>query len=201
MLAVLYGLENFHYYGYGWPVVVESNHKPLLVIFKKSLASAPPCIAMMMLRIKKYDAQIKYVPGMDIAIADTLSRISCCHNEAVQGLDVSLHKICQNLNASPTRVSQIQEETGKVPTLSALREVIMGGWPERRSDCPVHLHAYWNYCDKLTVADGLILKGTRIVIPKSLQPDIMQQLHYAHQGAEKCKLKVEGSVGKHQQGH
>jgi len=63
-----------------------------------------------------------------------------------------------------------------------------------RSDCPVHLHAYWNYCDKLTVADGLILKGTRIVIPKSLQPDIMQQLHDAHQGAEKSKLKVKGSV-------
>ena len=141
MLAVLYGLEKFHYYGYGPPVVVESNHKPLAVIFKKSLARAPPCIAMMMLRIKKYDAQIKYVPGMDIPIADTLSRISSCDNEAVQGLDVSVHKVCQNLNASPTRVSQIQEETGKVPTLSGLREVIMDGWPERRSDCPVHLTA------------------------------------------------------------
>ena len=97
MLAFLYSLEKFHYYGYGWPVVIESNHKPLLVIFKKFLASAPPCIAMMMLRIKKYDAQIKYVPGMDIPIADTLSRISSCHNEAVQGVDVSVHKICQNL--------------------------------------------------------------------------------------------------------
>ena len=114
MLAVLYGLENFHYYGYGWPVVVESNHKPLPGICQKSLTSAPPCITMMMLRIKKYNAQIKYVPGMDIPIADTLSRISSCHNEAVQGLGVSVHKICQNLNARPTRVSQIQEQTGKV---------------------------------------------------------------------------------------
>ena len=63
----------------------------------------------------------------------------------------------------------------------------MGGWPERRSDCPVHLHAYWNYLDELTVADGLILKGTRIIIPKSLQPDVMQQLH---KGEEKCKLRA-----------
>lgn len=130
---------------------------------------------------------------MDIPIADTLSRIRSCHDEAVQGLAVSVHKICQNINASPPRVSQIQEETTKDPTLSALREVIMGGWPERRSDCPVHRHANWNYCDKLTVADSLILKGTRIVIPKSLQPHVMQQLHHYHQGAEKCKLKVKGS--------
>ena len=91
-------------------------------------------------------------------------------------------------------MSQILGETAKDPTLSALREVIMGGWPERRSHCPVHLHAYWNNRDELTVADGLILKGTRIVIPKPLQPGVMQQLHYAHQGAEKCKLRAKGSV-------
>jgi len=33
MLAVLFGLEIFHYYAYGRPVVVESDHKPLEAIF------------------------------------------------------------------------------------------------------------------------------------------------------------------------
>ena len=28
----------------------------------------------------------------------------------------------------------------------------------------------------------------------SLQPDVLKQLHYAHQGAEKCKLRAKGSV-------
>ena len=55
--------------------------------------------------------------------------------------------------------------------------VIMSGWPEKRSDCPAYLHAYWNYRDELPVADGLILKGKRIVIPESLQPDVLKQLH------------------------
>ena len=53
MLAVLFGLEKFHYYAYGRPVVVETDHKPLEAIFKKHLASAPPRIARMMLRIQK----------------------------------------------------------------------------------------------------------------------------------------------------
>ena len=104
MLAVLFGLEKFHYYAYGRPVVVESDHKPLEAIFKKHLSSAPPRIARMMLRIQKYDVQIKYVPGKDIPVADALSRISSCCGKAIQGLDVSIHEVHLHLNASPTSV-------------------------------------------------------------------------------------------------
>jgi len=68
------------------------------------------------------------------------------------------------------------------------------GWPNTRSDCPAHLYAFWDYRDELTVADGVILKGTRILIPKTLQADVRQQLHYPHQEAEKCKLRAKGSV-------
>ena len=93
MLAVLFGLEKFHCYAYGRPVVVESDHKPLEAIFKKHLSSAPPRIARMMLRIQTYDAQIRYVPGKDIPVADALSRISSCYGEAAQGLDVSVHEV------------------------------------------------------------------------------------------------------------
>ena len=99
-----------------------------------------------------------------------------------------------HLNASPTRVSQIREETDKDTTLSAMREIIMHGWSEKRSDCPAYLNAYWSYRDELTVAYRLILKGTCIVIPESLQPVVLKQLHYTHQGAEKCKLRAKGSV-------
>jgi len=194
MLAVLFGLEKFHYYAYGRPVVVESDHKPLEAIFKKHLSSAPPRLARMLLRIQKYDVQIKHLPGKDIPVADALSRISSCPGEAVQGLDISVHEVHLHFNASPTSVCQTQEETAKDSTLSSLREVIMRGWPDRRSDCPAALLAYWNYRDELTVADGMILKGTRIIIPESLQPAVLKQLHYAHQGAEKCKLRAKGSV-------
>ena len=68
MLAVLYGLEKFHYYAYGRPVVVHTDYKPLEAIFKKHLTSAPPRISRMMLRIQKYDVQIKYVPGKDVPV-------------------------------------------------------------------------------------------------------------------------------------
>ena len=194
MLAVLHGLEKFHYYAYGRHLTVETDHKPLESIFKKHISSAPPRIARMMLRIQKYDVEIKYVPGKDIPLADALSRISLCPGDTTDGLDVSVHELHLHLNASPTRINQIKRETAKDEVLLSLRAVITQGWPDTRSECPPHLHAYWNYRDELTVADGIILKGTRILVPKSLQADVLQQLHYAHQGAEKCKLRAKGSV-------
>ena len=113
----------------------------------------------MMLHIQKYDVQIKYVPGEDIPFSDALSRISSCHDEAIQGLDVCVQEVYLQLNSSPMRVPQIREETEKDTTFSAQREIITHGWPEKRSNCPASLHAYWNYRDALTVADVLILKG------------------------------------------
>ena len=48
---------------------------PLLRLSSESVhwASPSPSIARMMLRIRKYDAQIKYVPEEDIPVADALS--------------------------------------------------------------------------------------------------------------------------------
>ena len=194
MLSIVYGLEKFHYYAYGRHVTIETDHKPLESIFKKHLSSAPPRIARMMLRIQKYDVDIKYVPGKEIPLADALSRLNPCNTDTIKGLDVSINELHMHLNASPTRVEQIQTETAKDPILSSLKSFINHGWPDKRADCPSHLYGYWNYRDELTVANGLILKGTRIIIPKSLQPEVLVQLHYAHQGVEKCKLRAKGSV-------
>ena len=194
MLAVVHGLEKLHYYAYGRHITVETDHKPLEAIFKKHLSTAPPRITRMMLRIQKYDVEIKYVPGREIPLADALSRISPCPGDTIEGLNVSVHELQLHLNASPTRIDQIKEETAKDEVLPSLRAVITQGWPDTRSECPPHLHAYWNYRDELIVADGIILKGTRILIPKSLQPAVLQQLHYAHQGTEKCKLRAKVSV-------
>lgn len=194
MLAVVHGLEKFHYYAYGRHVVVESDHKPLEAIFKKPLSNAPPRIARMLLRIQKYDVEITYVPGKNIPLADALSRLSPCVGETIADIDIQVHELHLHLNANPTRIAEIRNETVKDTNLNSLLAVISHGWPDKRAECPSHLHTYWNYRDELTVADGLILKGTRIIIPKSLQPAVLEQLHYGHQGAEKCKLRAKGSV-------
>ena len=129
MLAVVHGLEKFHYYVYGRGVTVETDHKPLEAIFKKYLSAAPPRIARMTLRIQKYDVEIKYVQRKKIPLADALSRISPCPGDTIEGLDVFLHEIHLQLNASPSRIGQIKEETAKDEVPLSLRSVITQGCP------------------------------------------------------------------------
>ena len=39
-------------------------------------------------------------------------------------------------------------------------------------------------------SNGIIKKGSRIIIPETQQKIILDQLHYSHQGVEKTAIKV-----------
>ena len=162
MLGIVFGLERFHHYVYGRQVLVETDHKPLEAIVQKNLANAPPRLSRMLLRLQRYDTEVKYVPGKEIPLADALSRITPSAAGDIKGLDISVHEMQAMLSATPTCIESIKQETSRNPEMSALREVICNGWPALRIDCPQHLIGYWNYRDEMGVEDGLILKGTRI---------------------------------------
>ncbi len=196
MLGVVHGLQKFHHFVYGRPVRVLTDHKPLEAIATKNLANAPPRIARMLIKIQQYNVKITYKPASEVIVADAISRISRGTTDAIEGLDITIHELNLQLNASPTRLSQIITETNLDTEFCSLKQIIMNGWPDSRAECPTHsefLH-YWNYRDELSVHNGIILKGTRIVIPKKLRPEVLNQIHYAHQGIEKCKLRAKGSV-------
>ena len=168
MLGIVFGLERFHQYLYRRHMEVHTGHKPVESIYTKHLFAAPPRLAGMLLRIQQYDVSTKYVPGSDVKLADALSRVNPCNTGHIRGLDLSVREVHMHLNASPTRIVEIRLETSKYSTLHALCEIISLGWPENTSHSPTHLMPFWNFRDKLSDEDGLVLKCQRIFLPKSL---------------------------------
>ena len=77
-LGILHGLEKFHNYCFGREVLVITDHRLLVSIFKKDVATLSQQIQHILLKIHQYRVQIIYKPGPDIFIADWLSR----HNHA-----------------------------------------------------------------------------------------------------------------------
>ena len=69
----MFAAKRFHQYVYGNTVSVQSDHKPLEVIFKKHLSKAPARLQRMFLQLQRYDLKIAYTPGKDMLLADTLS--------------------------------------------------------------------------------------------------------------------------------
>ena len=49
--------------------------------------------------------------------------------------------------------------------LVLLKHIITQGWSSTIKEVPNVLQPYWTFREKLTVENGLVLKGTRIVIP------------------------------------
>ena len=73
-LGMTFACERFQQYIYGQQFEVETDHKPLVSIFKKSLIDSPPRIQRLRLRLQKYDFKLSYVPGKGMHTPDALSR-------------------------------------------------------------------------------------------------------------------------------
>ena len=75
LLSIVFACEKFDKYIFGRDVVhVETDHKPLEEIFKKSLCDAPARLQRMLLRLQRYNLDVRYKRGPLMHIADTLSR-------------------------------------------------------------------------------------------------------------------------------
>ena len=74
-LAIVFAYSRFNQYLHGRDLItVETDHKPLVPIFQKSLHSAPKRLQRMLLRLQKYNLHVKYLAGSQMYIADMLSR-------------------------------------------------------------------------------------------------------------------------------
>ena len=130
---IVFACERFNQYTYGQQVTVQSDHKPLEYILNKSLSEAPPHIQRLLIRLQNYQIVVKYVPGKDLHIADSLS---CAHLNTLEkdenlneDCNVIVHTLVQNLPISTDRLKQLQHNTKLDSVLSKKKNYITHGWP------------------------------------------------------------------------
>ena len=92
MLVVVSGCLKYHHYLYGRRFVCRSDHQPLEKIHLKNLSDAPPRLQRLLLKMEPYNFEIKYIPGKEVALADTLSRVNPQDKMELKGLDFTIHQ-------------------------------------------------------------------------------------------------------------
>lgn len=196
MLAITFACKRFHQYLFGRTICVTTDHKPLESIFGKSIQRTPPRLQRMMLAIQPYDIKLRYKPGKTIPVADTLSRLHLADTDIESQVDMEIlvHSVLQTVPIASQRLAQIRKETTKDETLNSLLETIQVGWPNNKKSLDRKLGPFWSYRHELAELDGLVVKGERIVIPRSMRAGILGQLHSSHLGVAKTKERARTSV-------
>ena len=166
LLGVVFGLERLHHYTFGKSITVETDHQPLINIWKKTIATSSQRLQRLLLRLAQYDVHIEYLRGRENVIADALSHVGPLAPES-QDYAGSLNnvekipvlQITQIAPASKERLEEFCEATAKDAQLQLLARIVHEGWPSLFKDCPHSIRPYWTFRDDITYEDGILYKG------------------------------------------
>ena len=184
LLAIVFACKKFDKYIFGRDVVhVETDHKPLEEIFRKSLCNAPARLQRMLLRLQRYNLEVKYKKGSLMFIVDTLSRAylrEMLPSEEVKSLELVDHT--ENLRVSSSQLTRTEQESALDPVCADLRQVILEGWPGNIHECDPVLCPFFMFRDALIVQGNLVFHGPHLFVPSTLRKEFMSLTHSSHIG-------------------
>ncbi len=199
-LSIIFALKKFHQFLYGRRFILVTDHKPLLALFgptKEVPALAANRLARWALQLSQYDYTIEHRSTKHHQNADALSRLPMGPDaefdkvEDEEDVDIvcAIHTISRQLN--PTDQGVLTKETTKDPVLAAVMRYTTEGWPNKQDIIGVE---YKKLADSLSVTEGCLLYGSRVIIPLSLQRQVLQILHLGHFGMERMKKLARTAV-------
>ncbi len=187
-LAIIFAVKHFHQYLYGRAFKIYTDHKPLMSLFSETrciplLASAR--IQLWALTLSAYQYSIVYRAGKENANVDALSRLPLPETSAVSYVPPGTVFSMDRLAETPIRASQIRQWTERDPVLSQVKTFLLQGWP--RVVEGEELRPYVKRKTELSLQDGSILWGARVIAPPPGRAQIMEELHETHPGGSRMK--------------
>ncbi|PFX21298.1 Retrovirus-related Pol polyprotein [Stylophora pistillata] len=212
--AVEWGVLTNQIYLYGLrdTFEVDTHHKPLLPLFAGHKVTAPLRIERMRVRLQGFDYKLNYVPGKKAKAetneADYNSRhpkplttpdprevrqtkLTVRENEDVFEKDI--RTVVQAALPDALSWDELLEETSQDPELKDLKSAIAREYftiSERQALGPQFYPGF----TELAVVGGLVVRGCRIVVPRSLRDKVVHLAHEGHQGVTKTKEYLRSRV-------
>ena len=92
------------------------------------------------------------------------------------------------------KLDRLRKSTAQDNQLTRLSRYINTGFPCEKKNLPTDLQEYWNYRDTLSIKNGLLTCGSRIIVPQEMRAEMLQYIHDGHQGKERCLLRARNTV-------
>ena len=198
-LAFTWACERLSDYLVGLQFHIYTDRKPLVPLFSfKYLEELPLRVQRFRLRMMRFHFTISHVPGKELTIADALSRAPVStFSEADERLQKEatafVNLTMQYFPATEQRLQELRECQEQDTVCQKLVELCRSGWPEK-SALPPDVKPYSPVSAQLSIENGLLLRGGRIVVPPPLRKTLLNKLHDGHQGITKCRELARQSV-------
>ncbi|XP_018406799.1 PREDICTED: uncharacterized protein K02A2.6-like [Cyphomyrmex costatus] len=180
--SIIFGIKKFYQYLYGNKFTLVTDHRPLVHILSPN-KSLPVYSAMRMqhyaIFLQGFNYTIRYRKSESHANADCLSRLPL--KEYTKNMDVIDVFELSTLETLPVDAKCIELHTRKDTELQKLLQALQSGTLAHSAD-RFNLEQ-----TEFLLQEGVIFRGHRVVIPKSLQKKILEELHTGHFGINKMK--------------
>ncbi|XP_062297408.1 uncharacterized protein K02A2.6-like [Scomber scombrus] len=193
-LAVMFGIKRFHKYIYGRKFTIVTDHKPLLSLFSEMRAvpqMASPRIQRWAVTLRAYEYTIVYKEGKYHCNADALSRLPLPEEPEVERLEERVLML-ESSDITLVTADQVKAWTDKDPVLLRVREMVQNGWSAKLKGeefAPYEVRKH-----ELSIQNGCVLWGWRVIVPKPGRENVMRQLHQCHPGVSRMKALARSYV-------
>ena len=195
-LAIVSAVKKFHQYLYGRHFLLVTDHKPLLGLF----AETKPIPTMAAARIQRwalllssYQYSMIFRKGANNGNGDCLSRLPAFDKENVSKVKADI--MMMELAHVPVTSQEVKIATKRDPVLSKVVDYVLTG--NRYPSMGMNLGKFCPFQRRITelsVEDGCLLLGSRVVIPNSLTEMVLNELHQAHPGMSRMKALARSYV-------
>ena len=191
-LGIVYGVQKFRQYLLGRKFKLYTDHKPLLTIFhpQKGIPEiAASRLQQWAVTLSAHDYEVHFLPSTNHGNADALSRLPLDQDQ--DWIDNAEEIVCtveiQQLDELPVTDKEIRKATTQDPVLSQVFNYILHGWPVYSSAVDRKVCPFFHKRTELTIHNGCLLWGLRVVIPQKHHHKVMQLLHSGHPGMTRMK--------------
>ena len=184
----MFGVQRFHSYLNGHHFLLQTDHKPLLTLFNEQKSIPPQAsvrIQRWALKLAAYAYNIEWRSTTRHANADAMSRLPLNEIPVEQQTPPELVLMVESLQDAPITARQITHWTAIDPLLSKVCQYIRGGWPETSNK--EELTPFWSRRLQLSLHEGCILWGGRVVVPSQGRDIVLGELHRGHPGVSRMK--------------
>ena len=188
-LAVIAGLAKFNFYLAGREFTIRTDHKPLLGMLGENKPLSPmasPRVTRWAMLLSGFKYRMTYVPGSKQGNCDGLSRLPVSAGFAELPVPAETVHLMQFFDSSPVTAENIRLFSARDPVLSAAMRYAREGWPTGEL-LPPELVQYRNKEGELSLHNGCLMWGSRVVVPSKMRQRVLSMLHEGHLGESHTK--------------